>query len=143
MDKQDQERRFDSYYDRAEYELTVSIRDLIETVARMDIVHRPGTDLYEISGIISQAIFKHSRVHPKQTNVRTLPWVPREVVCPVEMESQPFKCIPEALGEILELAEGLGWNANLYASWNANAADADEADAIEFLKALGYIDSRD
>jgi hypothetical protein len=80
MDKQDQEPQFDSYYDRAEYELTVSIRDLIETVARMDIVQRPGTDLYpmpmhclyEISGIISQAIFKHSRVRPKQTNVRTL-----------------------------------------------------------------------
>ena len=87
MDKQDQEPQFDSYYDRAEYELTVSIRDLIETVARMDIVQRPGTDLYpmpmhclyEISGIISQAIYKHSRVRPKQTNVSyPLPWVPRE-----------------------------------------------------------------
>lgn len=79
MDKQDQESQFATYYDRAEYELTISTRDLIETVARMDIVQRPGTDLfpmpmhclYEIYGIISQAIFKHSQV-------RDLPWVPRE-----------------------------------------------------------------
>ena len=68
------------FYDTVEHELTVAARDLMDTIDRMDHVQdvaRYTTDkehftmpmdcLYELSGIVSQAIQNHSeQVWPTQ-----------------------------------------------------------------------------
>jgi hypothetical protein len=56
------------FYDTVEYELSTSVRDLVNTISRMDRVQNadkehftmPMDCLYELSGIISQAIVNHS-----------------------------------------------------------------------------------
>tara|TARA_R110000824_G_scaffold3865_3_gene18551 strand:- start:1665 stop:1952 length:288 start_codon:yes stop_codon:yes gene_type:complete len=71
-------------YDTIEHELTVAVRDIVDTIDRMDHVQdvaRSTTDkehftmpmdcLYELSGIVCQAIMNHSKVRPS-------PWVPHE-----------------------------------------------------------------
>tara|TARA_R110000744_G_scaffold178955_1_gene297974 strand:+ start:222 stop:515 length:294 start_codon:yes stop_codon:yes gene_type:complete len=58
------------FYDTVEHELTVAARDLMDTIARMDHVQKasrehftmPVNCLYELSGIISQALINHTEV---------------------------------------------------------------------------------
>tara|TARA_R100000306_G_C4369961_1_gene139456 strand:+ start:401 stop:658 length:258 start_codon:yes stop_codon:yes gene_type:complete len=63
------------FYDTVEHELTVAVRDLVDTISRMDHVQNASQEhftmpmdcLYELSGLVSQAIQNHSKqVWPTQ-----------------------------------------------------------------------------
>tara|TARA_R100001143_G_scaffold13888_1_gene15898 strand:- start:1238 stop:1582 length:345 start_codon:yes stop_codon:yes gene_type:complete len=63
------------FYDTVEHELTVAVRDLVDTIARMDHVQNASQEhftmpmdcLYELSGLVSQAIQNHTeQVWPTQ-----------------------------------------------------------------------------
>jgi len=59
-----------------------------------------------------------------------------------EPKPQPGVFIAESLGDVLEMAESLGWVDNFpdatHPDWRPTMADAIEEDAIEHIKKAGY-----